>query len=432
MLNRPELRNLSSRVLGFGNAFFSSEGEGRLPKGFSRLALADFLRSHCLLFLLTFFAAPACCISEEEMVWSGPGYLLLKNGNIILGKDIFPQNQSVLVRIDDSAEIRFPAKEVVHIGRDVKALYEFQVANTLKWEVGEHFHLAKWCLKNGLVEDAYGHYVQVKALSSGHTKFRQFETELREYLLQDPVMQAALKATYPDSPYVKKASSEVPDQENKDTPVQQKSSPAIAISPIHQDYFRRQVQPFMVLRCGQAGCHGPLGKTDFTIGKSGSLKGRPAGEISLETTLKFLDHPQTEATQLWIKATTRHGMQPASALSVDDKAERELLERLRYWHQSMVATPKPIAAQAMLAANPLGRNEKAAASNSIAESSKPSTAVDKGDAESPAMLESEVGSELLALEREIAKLEEKEKARKQPTNRHDPEEYNRRFLNPLR
>jgi hypothetical protein len=269
-------------------------------------------------------------------------------------------------------------------------------------------------------------------MSGSHTKFRQFETELREYLLQDPVMQAALKATYPDSPDVKKASSAVDDQAKNDATAEPKTSPVIAISPIHQDYFRRQVQPFMVLRCGQAGCHGPLGKTEFTIGKSGNLKGRPAGEISLESTLKFLDHPQTEATQLWVKATTRHGMQPASALSVDDKAERELLERLRYWHQSMVSSPKPIGPHAMLAANPLGRNGNSAAPNPIPETPKPSPTIAKQNSEPPAMMESDVGSELLALEREIAKLEEKEKSRKPAANRHDPEEFNRRFLNPLR
>jgi hypothetical protein len=366
--------------------------------------------------------------AADEFVWSGPGCLLLKNGNVIRGKDISPRNKSVIVRIDETAEIQFPFSQVVHIGDDAKALYQFQVANTLKWEVGDHFLLAKWCLKNGLVEEAYGHYVQVKVLSGNHSKFKQFEAEIREHLLQDPVMQAAMKAAYPEA----YATAQTSGQDGKE----ELSAPApnttprtlIAISPIHQDYFRRQIQPFMVLRCGQAGCHGPLGKTDFNIGKSGSLKGRPASEISLESALKYLDQPQTEATQLWVKSTTRHGMQPTAALSVGDKAERELLERLRYWHQSIISAPKVSAPRETVATNAPVPNQIGMHPGPMPTS--PSDAKSKNGSSVP--LESDVGSELLMLEGEIAKLEEKEKARKQPTNRHDPEEYNRRYLNPLR
>ncbi len=388
------------------------------------------LRLHWILaiFLVCLVVFSSTGIAEEEFVWTGPGCLLVKNGNVIHGENISTRNRSVIVRLDATAEIQFPFSQVVHIGKDPKSLYQFQVANTLKWEVGEHFLLAKWCLKNGLVEEAYEHYVQVKALSGSHSKFKQFEAELRENLLQDSVMQAALKAAYPDVYAATQASSQHSNTELPKATPNKTPSTIFAISPIHQDYFRRQVQPFLVLRCGQAGCHGPLGKTEFNIGKSGNLKGRPAGEASLESALKYLDQPQTEATQLWIKSTTRHGMQPTAALSVDDKAERELLERLRYWHQSMVSTPKASAPRELVATNSSSPTPMRMSLNPT----PISPPVAKSPNETNAPLLSDVGSELLTLEREIAKLEEKEKARKQPTNRHDPEEFNRRYLNPLR
>jgi hypothetical protein len=380
--------------------------------------------------------------AQHELVWSGPGVLLLKNGNVVQAKHISPRDKFVIVQLDDTAEVQIATDQVVHVAADVLSLYRLQTVNTSTWGVGEHFNVAKWCLRNGLIDEAYGHYMIVKRESSEHSKFKQFESEMREALLRDPMMRAALGPAHPFEKPDQLA--EPPSRPNDTADNAEKPSNNFSFQKatlVQQDYFRRQIQPFLALRCGQAGCHGTLGKTEFHIARSGTLQGRSAGDVSLDSAVRYLQGDQLEKTILWQKATQRHGSQPAVGLDPKVVTERELLNRLRFWFDtlrsgtqgssnssnSMVqatsgqlngAVPIIVAQPAPSIASPSAENPRA---------SQPPSA----DARQPTNAPPEVGDELLALEREIAKLEAKELSRK-PRERHDPEEFNRRYLNPLR
>lgn len=364
-------------------------------------------------------------LSAEEFFWSGPGVVLLNNGNVLIGQDVQPQGTNIVIRIDETAQVQVHSDQVVKIATQISELYLHQVASTRQWGAGDHFQLAKWCLRHGLVNEASQHYEVLKELSGNHPKFRVFEAELKQVLLQDPVMQAALKAagSFPSGDTAETPNSETTADSNKqviapETSETELSLVALAKSPVHQTYFRQQLLPFLTMRCGQAGCHGPLGKTDFQIGKGGSIRGRQASDVSLESVVKYLNAQKTEDSTLWIKATTRHGTQPIVSLSIDKPAERELLQRLKSWHQSLygfVGTEK--VAQVPAPFSPQVMPRKLDSTVVDAEQVQPTQAIPK----------KEVESDLLMLEREIAKLEEKELARKSPQNRHDPEEFNRLY-----
>ena len=205
-----------------------------------------------------------------------------------------------------------------------------------------------------------------------------------------------------------------------------------------QDYFRMHIQPFLALRCGQAGCHGAYGKSDFHVSKGGALQGQRSNDVSLDSAARFLDHENIEATTLWLKTTTAHGSQGAPSLTTTKAAERELLNRLRQWHLSVNRSNTVVVMSPMVQVEHIARapssaevssNRMVVGTNASAKgivrehenSPAPSTATVGTGAKLP-----EIGDELLALEREITKLEEKERAKK-TSNRHDPEEFNRRF-----
>ena len=149
----------------------------------------------CLAWTFALVVVHSAC-AENEFVWSGPGCVLLKNGNVLSASDIAPQGKVVSVRLDETGDVRIPIKDVVSIGRDKLELYYYQVSKTTRWEAGEHWQLAKWCLRQGLVEQSREHYEQLKKLSGDHAKFKQLDSELKQALLQDPVMKAALKAAF--------------------------------------------------------------------------------------------------------------------------------------------------------------------------------------------------------------------------------------------
>jgi len=388
----------------------------------------------------------------EEIVWSGPGCVLLKNGNVLSATDIVPQGKLVAVRLDETGEARIPAKDIVTIGRDKLELYNYQVAKTTRWEAGEHWQLAKWCLRQGLVEQSHVHYEQLKKLSGTHAKFKQLDSELKQALLQDPVMKAALNAalpteqvssaSHPDSVGVDALGRTSLDGAKSATVASAKHDvvkSAIKIDRNAQDYFRQNIQPFLAMRCGQAGCHGAYGKSDFHIAKVGVLHGQPSSEISLNSAAQFLDNENIEATKLWINATTAHGTQTTPSLTTKDSAERDLLNRLRLWHQAVMRTNAVVTISPMVQVSPASRRADPTdatmsrnpigllpRSNTMAEGKAANVIPSLTRAVGPEIPLPEIGDELLMLEKEIAKLEEKERAKKS-SRRHDPEEFNRRF-----
>lgn len=390
--------------------------------------------------------------AEDEIVWSGPGCVLLKNGNVLSASDIVPQGKQIAVRLDKTGDVRIPTKDVVAVGRDKLELYHHQVSKTTRWEAGEHWQLAKWCLRQGLVEQSHIHYEQLKKLSGNHEKFKQLDSELKQALLQDPVMKAALNSAFPKE-QVSSASYTATAQIDSLTPsnhgpmnatpkagAKRDSIKSVAnLDRIAQDYFRLQIQPFLAMRCGQAGCHGAYGKSDFHVAKAGVLHGQRSNDISLNSAVRFLDNDNVEATKLWFNATTAHGSQTTPSLTARDSSERDLLNRLRIWHQTVtqsnaVVTMSPMVqvAQAPGAAVPAKMSTNRIPTGmpprprDLSHQDPPKPIPTKTPAIGPEVTLPEIGDELLLLEKEIAKLEEKELAKKS-SRRHDPEEFNRRF-----
>ncbi len=385
-------------------------------------------------------------LAEGEISWAGPGCVLLKNGNVLMAINVAPQGQQVTIKLDQAGEVRIPTKDVVAIGRDKIELYNYQVSAMKQWGAGEHWHLAKWCLRQGLVEQSKTHYDKLKTLSGDHTKFKQLDAELKQALLQDPVVKAALQMTIKKDDVSMAFHSQIGavTPSNLENVQSESASPALSVkrklsvgeltTDHHsQDYFRQQIQPFLAMRCGQAGCHGAMGKSDFHVAKGGSMLGQRSSDLSYTSAVRFINSENIEETKLWLKATTAHGMQGVPSLDSNIPSERELLNRLQQWHYAFFKNPKPNAypTNAVIPWSPSSGTSSLrptySNANALGFDQNPNKSAVL-NSQSPASELPDVRSDLLTLEREIAKLEEKERARNMP-NRHDPEEFNRQFGN---
>jgi len=384
--------------------------------------------------------------------WSGPGVVLLKNGNVLRG-DVVTQGNGLVVKLDNTGEISIASSDVVAVKSTVLELYEHQVAKTVRWGDGEHWYLAKWCLRNELVDQARHHYVQLKSRAGNHPSFKRMEAEIKASLLKDPVVKEALREQI-----LKQASESVPSLGNdrlltignaiekpKPDVKMTVDTSHLAVDVYTREYFRQQIHPFMMLKCGQAGCHGGVGQTQFQITRSGVQRNRRTSDASLASAIRFLVEPSFDETLFMAKATTAHGTKTSAPLSIDNASDRELLDRLRFWHAALHRTSiRPSVPNQMAGLQNGPRIARTAASNgdrSTESSSASSTAtsfaptpsqndrngdqLDKILVEPNKMLPEE-GTGLLALEREIAKLEAIEKSRK-PKDSHDPAEFNQQY-----
>jgi len=398
--------------------------------------------------------------------WSGPGCVLLKNGNVLRG-DVLTQGTGLLVKLDNTGEISIGSGDVVAVKSTLNELYEHQVSKTERWEAGEHWHLAKWCLRYELVDQAQYHYLQLKELAGNHASFKRMEAEIKSALLRDPILKEAMRksddqqvlssdndASSLNQPQATTASSENEQGKSSVSPTVDTSH--LVLDLYTQEYFRQQVHPFIMLKCGQSGCHGGAVQTRFQITRSGSQRNRRTSSVSLASAIQFMVEPDFEKTRFMAMATSAHGTKTSAPLNINIPADRALLDRLRFWHAALHrnATRSAVPAQiANVGSSGDGRQrsgpriatnsgipagnylEKSLSSQQpgFANGALPSKSADiiTNGTEEHVLVESdkmlpEVGSGLLTLEREIAKLEAIEKSRKQP-DLHDPAEFNRQF-----
>lgn len=381
--------------------------------------------------------------------WSGPGYVLLKSGNVLHG-DVITQGNGLLVRLDDTGEINLSSSNVVAVKESLLGLYDYQVARVVRWESGEHWNLTKWCLRNGLMDQAHYHYLKLKDVAGNHPSFKRMEAEIKSELLLDPVVKEALRArniqqasTNPtplasNDESSKPISEAVPSSERAkievNTPKAKSSidTSHLVLDRYTQEFFRQQVYPFLVLKCGQAGCHGGSGQSEFQITRSGSQRNRRTSDTSLAATIQYVVDSNFEQTPLFSKATAAHGNRNNAPLEMNTPADRELVERLRYWHAALHRnTSRPIASPQVANAGRPAQEFPRLASNGNGAPASPVSLPNPAQAPAQVMVEPntlvpEVGSGLLMLEREIAKLEAIEKARK-TRDLHDPAEFNKQF-----
>ncbi|MCY2975928.1 MAG: hypothetical protein NTW52_14830 [Planctomycetota bacterium] len=381
--------------------------------------------------------------------WSGPGFVLLKSGNVIHG-DVITQGNGLLVRLDNTGEINLGSSNVVAVKESLLGLYDYQVARVVRWESGEHWNLAKWCLRNGLMDQAYYHYLKLKAVAGSHPSFKRMEAEIKSELLLDPVVKEALRARNVQQASANPTSLASNDESPKPSPEAvpiselakiEVNTPKVksAVDTSHlvldrytQEFFRQQVYPFLVLKCGQAGCHGGSGKSEFQITRSGSQRNRRTSDASLATTIQYVVDSNFEQTPLFSKATAAHGNRNNAPLEMNTPADRELVERLRYWHAALHRnTYRPIASPQVANAVRPTQEFPRLASNGNAAPTSPVPMSNPAQVPAQVMVEPntlvpEVGSGLLMLEREIAKLEAIEKARK-TCDLHNPAEFNKQF-----
>lgn len=339
---------------------------------------------------------------DPSQITPGFGWALMENGKVFHGQ-ITPHGQDVTIE-QELMSIRRKAKEIRCIAPTLRGLYEYQASKTINWGTGEHFHMARWCLENEMLDEAGIHFQWLKARLPEEPKIRQLEIHLREKLQNDPVTRASF--ALPDQPSrnsrVQKAVDETPQEATADL------SADLVVE------YREFVVPILRSRCGQAGCHGlssgqafvvPPNKSQSPNSLSKSLNGAVAA-INMES---YRDSP------LLRKAVQPHGVQNQPPIDIGRAGDPELLEKLVGWIQR-VALQQQRAGYMPMASSP----SQAFYPQATSPSERPMTPYTP-PARAAGTME---GNQILSLEQAIRTLEQKERSTssKDPF---DPEQFNR-------
>ena len=108
-------------------------------------------------------------------------YILLRNGEVLNGS-IERDGDHYLIRRSGSAELRIPYKEISHVGKSMRALYQHKANRIVEFRADEHMDLASWCLQNGLEAEVTHHILRAETINPIHPHLSLLKARLERYL----------------------------------------------------------------------------------------------------------------------------------------------------------------------------------------------------------------------------------------------------------
>ena len=304
-------------------------------------------------------------VFADQPVIADRSYVLLRNGNVLEGF-VRSEKERISIASDGNSNLFVEPKQVAFIGPTVESLYQHQRSGVRNWGTGEHWHLAHWCIQQGLIDHAIEHYKVLDASASDSPRFKQLEHLLRDALLADEHVKQAVHrqakaatqssaSTWPldsttqantvaQANTVRQASAETPRLRSVPQGINAESGESWnkhEIPGYIRKTFQNSILPVLVSRCGQSGCHGMLGKTDFHIyqpvgDQSASILARDLDEV-----LRYIDRDRIQESPLLAYATKAHGIQRNPSLNQSRDDERALIERINFWVKSLALSQRP-------------------------------------------------------------------------------------------
>ena len=317
-------------------------------------------------------------------------YLLLRNGNVLKGL-VRSEKDRVSVTVDGNSTLHIEPKQIAFVGPTLESLYQHQRSAVRQWGTGEHWQLAHWCIQQGLLDHAIEHYQALEGSASDSPRFKQLEYSLREALMAEETVKQAISKQSTIQPPAALASN----RQAEPSPVTQASAETPRIRSVPHEanressetwskheipgYIRKTFQnsilPVLVSRCGQSGCHGMLGKSEFHIYQPLGDQSATTLAQDLDEVLRYVDRAHMNESPLLAYATKAHGIQRNPSLNPARADERALVERISFWVKSLVLSQKP--ETTMPAQYPLNASDKSDVTKAVANVPVPTPATRK-------------------------------------------------------
>lgn len=275
----------------------------------------------------------------------GEQLVLLANGNVLRGVAI-PQGELLILERDDGSHMRLHRDQVLHIDESMEALYEYRSKFRTFRNSASHIEDAKWCLRHGLMEKAKTELEGLIQLDPSHPERIRLERQI-----------AAMNA-----PRTKAEVREL----SRPQPQEPPSEPAIVlpdgISSAAIAAFATRVQPMLINRCGNAGCHRTGSDSPWQLSHLG-VNVRVSATMTqknIHATLPHINLDDPLSSSLLRFATTPHGHQRTSASGARNGYDpsghiaRSAELTLRQWLSQLGRYPQPLVGGPGMAPHTMG------------------------------------------------------------------------------
>lgn len=368
-------------------------------------------RAGCLV-PLGALAVVAVLSVDPSRAAEGEGVLVLRNGNVLKGTVAREGDQ---YRIDMlEARLRVPVAQVERHCQTVDEAYEQRRASRVGRSADAHLELARWCLRNGMLEHAAREVLDARTLDPGHPALGRIGEQLglllkaRAVAQQPPPAGDDAAAAAGVQPVAAPSAASAPSEGETPPPLSDEA----------RAQFVRSIQPMLIHSCSTGGCHQAGSRHQLQLDRW-ALEGAGSAAIvrrNLASVASLIDHEDPASSPLVQWGRQAHGgsgtTKPSTPLAPYQAA---LL--LEWLHAAAGVKPAPVEPAAADTAAPA--NARAEFRQPIPPSSIPG--VDAAlAAELDASFEAAMGG---AAEAE-AKPADKPYV---PRDAFDPEVFNRRF-----
>ncbi len=303
------------------------EGPIRLDRSvwftYSPPIMVRLFRTSCALFALCClapspswgeFAVDSNSEQQEDGASEGTdGLLVLRNGNLLSGKILRQQDRYRVATATSELFVR--ADKVEMFCRSIDEVYQRRRLQRTGLTADSHIELARWCMRNGLLEYAARELLDARTIDPDHRRLLMVQRQLQ--LALENQQSTPQQTTQSDEPPAK-----IEQQDLEDVPLWARK------------LFVRQIQPLLVDCCATSGCH-QVGSTELLQINRLAVEGpgHPGTTLrNLSAIMKQVNLSEPEESPLLVHAKLAHGKQgtrPPRAL------ERHQYQMLQTWIQQM-------------------------------------------------------------------------------------------------
>lgn len=256
----------------------------------------------------------------------GDDFVLLVNGNVIDGKAVVIGPHVVIDR-GNGNELKLDSRQVAYIAPTVRELYEFRTGKRQLFDVSSHQDDARWCLRHGLYPEMEISLRAADDLDPSHPETLRLRRKLQALVVGGDATAGA--AGIDPSAFGEGVKGSFRVVEDPKSPVKEHphdtSEDELAALNLPQEtvaYYSSRIQPLLINRCGNSGCHRGPSESGFELSHMGAHI-RPAARLTrsnLVSVLKWIDRDKPDESPLLRYAGEAHGGRREAPLKRSDQA----------------------------------------------------------------------------------------------------------------
>lgn len=269
-------------------------------------------------------------------------FILLSNGNVIQGKATVIGNHVIIDR-GDGNELKLAGRQVLHSAPTLIDLYRYRQRQSRQPHVESYQEDARWCFRHQLYVEMKQALDAADQLDPSHPETLRLRRQLAAIAVGNfntDLVRLEIDALQSPSAAGSVVVAVAP-QTVKRPPAEEIVEQGLAkanLSLQAVSYFSNRVQPLLLNRCGNSGCHRSPSDTNWQLTYMGTHV-RPSArmtKLNLLATLSLVNQANYMESDLLKFATTTHGGKSEAPLKRgDDAALESLIEWVKEVSQQM-------------------------------------------------------------------------------------------------